>query len=141
MRLAMNEADKATLEGNSPFGAVISDNEGNLIDSAHNTTNTESDPTAHAEINLIRKVSKNLGNKDLSRYYLISNAQSCSMCMSAAIKAKITNFVFGADSESHMNPNLNVLEVAKYSKSHLHIESGILKEECENQIKKARKTN
>ena len=60
MRLAMSEADKAFREGNSPFGAVLADLEGNVIATAYNTTNNDIDPTAHAEINLIRKITKKL---------------------------------------------------------------------------------
>ena len=135
----MEEASIAILEGNSPFGAILTDLEGNVIEKAHNTQNTDSDPTAHAEINLIRSIAKKFNNSDLSIYYIIGNAQSCSMCFSAAIKAKITNYIFGAESESHMNPNLNVYEVAKYAQNTLNISSGILLSECKNQIDKARK--
>ena len=139
VRLAMEEASISILEGNSPFGAILTDLEGNVIEIAHNTQNTDSDPTAHAEINLIRSVAKKINNSDLSQYYLISNAQSCSMCFSAAIKARITNFIFGAESEPQMNPSLNVYEVEKYTQSKLNISSGILQAECKNQIAKARK--
>ena len=66
VRIAMNEAEKAIQEGNSPFGAVISDLNGNVITIAHNTVNTETDPTAHAEMNVIRGVSKKIKIKDLS---------------------------------------------------------------------------
>lgn len=135
MQIAIDEAEKAIQEGNSPFGAVLADLEGNVIDTAHNTSKT--DPTAHAEINLIRKVSRKIKSKDLSNYCLISNAQSCSMCFSAAIKANIRNFIFGADNEP-MDPDINVFELAKYSHSKLNIESGILKDECEKQIEQAR---
>ena len=60
------------------------------------------------------------------------------MCMSAAIKAGITFFYFGAPSEKHMDPYLTVFDIAKKSKRKLHIETGILKEECEMQIKRGR---
>lgn len=139
VRIAMGEAEKAIREGNSPFGAVLSDLDGNVIDVAYNTSNTDSDPTAHAEINLIRKVSKKLRSKDLGNYCLISNAQSCSMCFSAAIKSKIRHYIFGADSESHIDPKLDVFEVSRYSDNKLHVDIGILKEECKNQIEQARR--
>lgn len=89
VRIAQEEAEKAIEEGNSPFGAVLADFDGNVIETSHNTSNTSIDPTAHAEINLIKKSVSMLKTKDLSKYFLISNAQSCSMCMSAAIKSKI----------------------------------------------------
>ncbi|OGH86250.1 MAG: hypothetical protein A2493_00080 [Candidatus Magasanikbacteria bacterium RIFOXYC12_FULL_33_11] len=139
MRLAMSEADKAFREGNSPFGAVLADLEGNVIATAYNTTNNDIDPTAHAEINLIRKITKKLKAKDLSKYFLVSNAQSCTMCFSAAIKSKIVNFVFGTGNEANNNPNLSIFEIAKYVKEKLNIETGILKDECQKQIEEARK--
>ena len=90
MSLVIEEANIAIKEGNSPFAAFLLDKEGNILYRAHNTSNTNTDPTAHAEINLIRMACKELKTKDLSNYILISNAWSCSMCFSAAIKAKIS---------------------------------------------------
>ena len=58
MRFATEEVEKAIQEGNSPFGAILADAEGNVVARAHNTVNTETDATAHAEINIIRAVSK-----------------------------------------------------------------------------------
>lgn len=141
VRVAMEEAQKAIDSGNSPFGAILIDSEGNIIGSAHNTSNTDSDPTAHAEINLIRKVSKKLKSKDLSKYTLVCNANSCSMCFSAAIKAKIRTFVFGAGNESRMDPYLDPEDISKHSKNELSISEGILKEECEKQISGARENS
>ncbi len=134
----MDEAQKACAKGNSPFGAVLADPAGTIIDTAHNTSHTDIDPTAHAEINLIRKVSRSLQTKDLSPYTLISNAQSCSMCFSAAIKANIQHFIFGADSESSMDPNLNVFEISKFSQNTLDIEISTLQAKCKEQITQAR---
>ena len=85
MRLVIKEVDIAIEEGNSPFAAFLLDNDGNVLYKSHNTSNTDTDPTAHAEINLIRMACKDLKTKDLSSYILISNAWSCSMCFSAAI--------------------------------------------------------
>ncbi len=136
--LAIDEAGKATEEGNSPFGAILADSNGNVIDVAHNTTNSDMDPTAHAEINLIRKVSKKLGTKDLSDYYLVSNAQSCPMCFSAAIKAKIANFIFGYAEDETLNPKVDVFEMSKHCKDEIKIESGIMKDKCKQQIDSSR---
>lgn len=138
MRQVLDEVNLAVKEGNFPFAAFLIDRNGNIIFKAHNTVNTDIDPTFHAEINLIRKACKNLNTKDLSEYILISNAWSCSMCMSAAIKANISNYVFGAESESRMNPNITIYDVAKKTNRKLNIVDGILKEECRLQIENAR---
>lgn len=138
IRRAIIEAEKGAKKFNSPFGALLTDKKGNIIEVAHNTSKTDCDPTAHAEINLLRKVSKKFKTRVLEEYCLFSNAESCSMCMSAAIKAGITFFYFGAPSEKSMDPYLTVFEVAKKSKRKLRIETGILKRECVDQIQKGR---
>ena len=61
----MEEASKAVAEGNAPYGAVLTDKNGNLIASAHNTARSSCDPTAHGEMNLLRKASQLLKARDL----------------------------------------------------------------------------
>jgi tRNA(adenine34) deaminase len=126
------------LEGNYPFGAVVSDEDGRIIASAHNTQETDHDPTAHAEINLIRRLAKMYKPEEFAQFYLASNAESCSMCFSAAIKAGMIHYIFGAPSELHMEPFLTVKEVAKFCRVRLDISYGILEQECIRQIAEAR---
>lgn len=141
MKKVMKEVDIAINEHNSPFAAFLLDNNGNILFKAHNTSNSKIDPTAHAEINLIRKACKKLQTKDLSDYIIISNAWSCSMCMSAAIKSKIKNYIFGAKSESDMNPNITIFEIENKSKTGLNIITGVLEENCKDQINNYRSRN
>ena len=139
MKLVIDEVNIAIEEGNSPFAAFLLDMNGNILYKAHNTSNTCIDPTAHAEINLIRGSSKKLKTKDLSSYILISNAWSCTMCFSAAIKARINNFIFGTESEPNMNPNVTIYDIKEKCVSEINIISGILKDECKKQIEDARR--
>ena len=139
MKIVMNEVDDAIKEGNSPFGAILIDEQGNIIEKAHNTAKSECNPVLHAEINLISKACKKLNTRDLSKYYIMSNAWSCSMCMSACIKAKIQNFIYGAPSESDMNPSITIFDIKEKATTELNIETGILKDECQLQIENARK--
>ena len=106
MQLAIEEARMAALEGNYPFGAVVALQDGTILARAHNTQNTESDPTAHAEMNIIRTLAKTHSESEFASFFLICNAESCSMCFSAAIKAGMQHFIFGAPSEPHMEPYL-----------------------------------
>ena len=128
MKLVIEEVELAIKENNSPFAAFLLDMDGNIIYKSHNTTNTNVDPTAHAEINVIRMACNDLKTKDLSNYILISNAWSCSMCFSAAIKAKISN----------MNTKINIFDIKEKCKNKINIISGILKNECKKQIEDAR---
>ena len=139
MKLVIDEVNIAIEEGNSPFAAFLLDMNSNILYKAHNTSNTCIDPTAHAEINLIRESSKKLKTKDLSNYILISNAWSCSMCFSAAIKARINNFIFGTESEPNMNPNVTIYDIKEKCGNEINIISGILKDECKKQIEGVRR--
>lgn len=139
MQQVLNEVDIAISEGNSPFAAFLLDKELNIVYRSHNTAKSQCDPTAHAEINLIRKACSELKTRDLSDYIVISNAWSCSMCMSALIKAKIRNFIYGAKSENDMQPNITIYDIAEKTDKKLNILTGILEEQCQKQIIDARK--
>ena len=73
MKIVMQEVEKAIEEGNSPFGAILIDENGNIIEKAHNTAKSMCNPVLHAEINLITKACKKLNTRDLSKYYIMSN--------------------------------------------------------------------
>ncbi len=139
MRLAIEQARIAAQEGNYPFGAVVALRDGAIIATARNTQNTDNDPTAHAEMNIIRALAKTHTKNDFAAFYLICNAESCSMCFSAAIKAGIQHFIFGAPSEPHMDPYLTVTEVQKYCHQPLDITTGVLADQCRGQIQEARR--
>ena len=138
MKIVMQEVEKAIEEWNSPFGAILIDENGNIIEKAHNTAKSMCNPVLHAEINLITKACKKLNTRDLSKYYIMSNAWSCSMCMSACIKAKIQNYIYGAPSESDMNPNITIFDVKEKANNKLNIETGVLLDECQSQIQNSR---
>jgi len=138
MRIVIHEAEEAIKEGNSPFGAILIDENGNIIEKAHNTAKSMCNPVLHAEIILITKACKKLNTRDLSKYCIMSNAWSCSMCMSACIKAKIQNFIYGAPSELDMNPNITIFDIKEKTNNKLNIEIGVLQDECQLQIENAR---
>ena len=140
MMLAMSEAQIAADEGNFPFGAVAVDHPGKVISRAHNTQNTMHDPTAHAEMNLIRTLAKILKIDGWGKLTLICNAESCSMCFSAAIKAGLRHFIFGAACEAHMDPFQPPAEIARFSTTELDIVNGVMAVECTQQIAAIRKS-
>lgn len=141
MHIVIEEVEVAIKEGNSPFAAILIDENGNIIGKAHNTAKTGNNPVLHAEVNLITDMCLRLKTRDLSKYCLMSNAWSCSMCMSASIKAKIKNFIFGAPSEDDMNPNITIFDIKEKTKGEINIVTGVLEEECKKQIKRARENN
>lgn len=139
MRLAIEQAALAANEGNYPFGAIVALEDGTIIARARNTQNSDRDPTAHAEMNIIRALAKTHSQSDFAAFYLVCNAESCSMCFSAAIKAGIQRYIFGAPSEPHMDPFLTVAEVQKYSHQPLDVTTGVLAEECRQHIQQTRR--
>ena len=76
-----------------PFGAAIV-KDGEIIATAHNTVIKSKDPTAHAEVNAIRKAAKILDTHDLTGCILFTSAEPCPMCLSAAIWANIKEIYY-----------------------------------------------
>ncbi len=96
MQLAIDEARKTmNLDYGGPFGALIINGLGEIISIASNTVLRDHDPTAHAEINAIRKATKTLGTHDLSNCTLYTTAYPCPMCLGAIIWANIKNVYYG----------------------------------------------
>lgn len=91
MKKAIEES-KINLENGykkgGPFGSTIV-KDGEIICSAHNTVIESHDPTAHAEVNAIRKACKKLNTHDLSDCVLYTSAEPCPMCLSAIIWSNI----------------------------------------------------
>ena len=72
-----------------PFGAVIVDKNGEIIAKGNNKVLKNNDPTAHADVTVIREACKKLGAYDLSGYILYTSCEPCPMCLSAIIWANI----------------------------------------------------
>jgi guanine deaminase len=98
-----NPMDKALIEAlegmkrgdGGPFGAVIVRNN-EIIASAHNQVLKTNDPTAHAEINVIRKASETLQTHDLSDCILYTSCYPCPMCMGAIFWARIPTVYYAS---------------------------------------------
>lgn len=90
MELAKNCAEQGSSHNEGgPFGAVITDKQGNIIAKGNNMVLKNNDPTAHAEVTVIREACKKLGTYDLSGYVLYTSCEPCPMCLSAIIWANI----------------------------------------------------
>ena len=100
MKMAINEA-RITMSENKggPFGAVITDSDGDIVSVASNLVLESHDPTAHAEIVAIRKASEKLKTHDLSNCTLYATGYPCPMCLSAIIWANIKTVYYGNTKE------------------------------------------
>ena len=95
---AIEEARKTmNMNIGGPFGALITDKNNNVIAVSSNTVLGTHDPTAHAEVNAIRKAGDVLKTHDLSGCKLYTTAYPCPMCMSAIIWANIKEVYYGTD--------------------------------------------
>ena len=95
MRLALDEAEKASAKGEVPVGAVIAI--GNtVVASAHNLRETTGDPTAHAEVLAIRAAAEKLGRRRLNDCTLYVTLEPCPMCAGAMVMACMGSCYFGA---------------------------------------------
>jgi len=95
MRAALDEAARATAMGEVPIAAVIVRN-GEILAQSHNYRETWQDPTAHAEMIVIREAAKALGSWRLTDTMLYVTLEPCAMCLGAVILARIPRVVFGA---------------------------------------------
>jgi tRNA(Arg) A34 adenosine deaminase TadA len=78
-----------------PFGAVIV-RDGQIVAEAVNTVTAQLDPTAHAEVNAIRKAAQALGTFSLVGCQLYSSCEPCPMCLAAAYWARVDALYYGA---------------------------------------------
>jgi tRNA(adenine34) deaminase len=94
MSLAIEMAKLGETNGEVPIGAVIVC-DGEIIAKAHNLKETLADPTAHAEMLVIREAAQKLGRWRLDDCQLYVTAEPCVMCMGAIIQARIPMLVYG----------------------------------------------
>ena len=100
MELAKKEADSNILSSEGgPFGAVITDKDGNIIATGHNQVLKNNDPTAHAEVMAIRNACHKLSTYDLSNYILYTSCEPCPMCLSAIIWSNIKEIYYACTRE------------------------------------------
>ena len=96
MARALDEARAAAARGEVPVGAVISDAGGAVLAAAGNRTRELNDPTAHAELLVIRAACAALGSERLTGCTLTVTLEPCAMCAAAISAARISRLVYGA---------------------------------------------
>jgi tRNA(Arg) A34 adenosine deaminase TadA len=97
MQLALEEAERAAARGEVPVGAVITGSAGEILASSGNCTVELRDPTAHAELLVIRTAAQAVGSERLIGCDLYVTLEPCAMCAAAASFARIRRLYFGAE--------------------------------------------
>jgi tRNA(adenine34) deaminase len=96
MKLAIQEAHGMSDKGGVAIGAVLINEQGEVIGRGGSMVGLAHDPTAHAEVNCIREAAARKGSDDLFGSTLFSTLEPCHMCLSAAAWARIATVYFGA---------------------------------------------
>lgn len=130
MKMALEEAEKAGQGGEIPVGAVLLKG-GQVLAKDHNRCIELNDPTAHAEILVLRKGGKILRNYRLNETVLYVTVEPCPMCVSAMVHGRIRQLVYGTP-----EPKFGAVE-SKFTllnddglNHKVKVNRGILEEEC-----------
>lgn len=130
----MKAALRVAKHNKTPFGAALAMGE-ELFATAANQTKQKNDPTAHAEMEVIRKISDQLQKKDLSGFTLYTTCEPCPMCMSAIIWSGIQTVVFGCDIpkvSTYMHQiEIRAEEIIQQSRSSIDLHTAFMESDCE----------
>lgn len=93
MRRAIALSEESVRKGGGPFGAVIARG-GDIVAEASNSVTLDNDPTAHAEVNAIRRAAQRLGSFDLSGCDIYCSCEPCPMCFGAIYWAHLDRIFY-----------------------------------------------
>ncbi len=96
MRVALEQAALAQRAGEVPIGAVVVSEAGYVLATAHNLTETNSDPTAHAELLALQRAGRAAGDWRLAGATLYVTLEPCPMCLGAVLQTHLARVVYGA---------------------------------------------
>ena len=136
MRVALEAARNALTSGDIPVGAAIFNSSGELVATAHNERELHNDPTAHAEIVVIRKAAEKLGDWHLTDHTLVVTLEPCAMCAGAIAQSRLQTVVFGAwDEKAGAVGSVWDLLRDPRSTFRTEVRAGVLAEQCGELIK------
>lgn len=96
MRAALEQGRRAAAAGDVPVGAVLLGPSGRLVAAAGNRREVDGDPTAHAEVLVLRSAAQATGSWRLAGHTLVVTLEPCTMCAGALVLARVDRLVFGA---------------------------------------------
>ena len=96
MQYAIKEAKEGWLNGEIPIGALVINQFEEILARDHNRCISRNDPTAHAEILVIRQAAKRIKNYRLNGVTMVVTIEPCPMCMGAIMNARVDTLIFGA---------------------------------------------
>jgi tRNA(adenine34) deaminase len=136
MRLALDQARMAAEHDDVPVGAVAVDQAGTVLAAAGNEREIRNDPTAHAEILVLREASRRLRSWRLTGLTLVVTLEPCAMCAGAIVLARVARLVFGAfDPKAGAVSSLFDVVRDPRLNHRVDVRSGILEDECRALLK------
>ncbi|MGK7891600.1 MAG: tRNA adenosine(34) deaminase TadA [Leptolyngbyaceae cyanobacterium] len=135
MGRAIALADAAGNAGEVPVGAVVVDDQNQLIAEAENRKERDHDPTAHAEVLALRAAGRSLCQWRLNQCILYVTLEPCPMCAGAIIQSRVGTVVYGTDDPKtgSLRTVVNIVD-APCSNHHPEVISGILASTCATQL-------
>jgi len=131
MRIALEEAGAAAGHGDVPIGAVLLGPSGDVVARDHNRREQLGDATAHAEMLVISKRSRELDDWRLSGHTLVVTIEPCAMCAMAAVWARVDRLVYGAaDLKAGAAWSLFNIPQDERLNHRIEIEHGVLEQQC-----------
>ena len=134
MRLAIEEGKRSIAEGGRAFACVLV-KDGVVVAKGHNRVLQDGDPTAHAEIDLVRSYCREAGLTDLAGITMYTDCEPCAMCASAIAWTGVSTVIFGADRNDgpanySRQVDLSCDEVIRRSGKQIEVIPHLLREEC-----------
>ena len=134
---ALKEAQKAFLLGEIPIGAIICDEQNNIVARGHNLCELNFDPTAHAEMLAIKSACSKIKNWRLSNMTLYVTVEPCPMCAGALFQSRIKRLVYGA-TDWRAGGCESVFNIVNnpWLNHQIEVRAGVLEDECSFIVKK-----
>lgn len=130
MGLALAQAEEAAARGEVPVGAVLVLPDGSVVED-HNRTREKADPTAHAELLVIRRAAEFLGDWRLAGHTVYVTLEPCAMCAGAIVLSRLDRIVFGAaDPKAGMCGSLGNLVQHPRLNHRVELTPGVRADEC-----------
>ena len=130
MRLALDEAKLAFIEGEVPVGAIIA-RDGEVLARAHNKVEALKQGTAHAELLALQAASAKIGAWRLDECTMYVTKEPCPMCAGAMVNSRLKRLVYGCSDAvfGAAGSRINVMELPGYLHN-VQCTKGILADEC-----------
>jgi len=131
MQQALALANQAATFDDVPVGALVVNDQGEIIGVGENLREKNNDPTAHAEIVAIKNAAQKIGNWRLDNLTMVVTLEPCAMCAGAIVQTRIKRLVFGAFDEKAGAVG-SIWDVVRDARALTKIEviSGVLEKEC-----------